>query len=83
MIAGDGLTRALKEIRESNQEITLFRAETMFKANQYEHFTGSYKIRTAIIPLKGSPTSEDVALAKAYPFSPETNTCNPLRWTKV
>jgi len=52
MIAGDGLTRALKEVRESNQEITLFRAETMFKANQYEHFTGSYKIRTAIIPLK-------------------------------
>ncbi len=66
LVVADCLTRSMKEVRDAKNEVSFFMTETMFKENLYEHLSGEWTIRAAIIPLNGNLSDGDVAKAKAY-----------------
>lgn len=66
LVAADCYTRSMKEVKDAKNEVSFFVTETIFKENHYEHLSGEWTVRAAIIPLKGELTSEDVRRAKVY-----------------
>ncbi|MBS7248381.1 MAG: hypothetical protein QXN15_11720 [Candidatus Jordarchaeales archaeon] len=68
LVAADCCTRAMKDVKDAKNEVSFFTTETTFKDNQFEHLSGEWTTRAAIIPLRGEPTSEDLKRAKVYNY---------------
>ena len=68
LVAADCCIRALKEVKDEKNEVSFFVTETTFKDNQYEHLSGEWTARAAIIPLKGGFTGEEAKRARAYNY---------------
>ncbi|MEM1797658.1 MAG: hypothetical protein QXX87_00380 [Candidatus Jordarchaeales archaeon] len=68
LVAADCGVRAMKEVKDARSEVSFFVTETTFKDNEFEHLSGSWTVRAAIIPLKGEPTSEEFMRAQVYSY---------------